>query len=265
MIKCPKLKNLNADQIAHFLMRKYDEKSKGGVLDLQKKGFNAESLTNDKNNLFRFLILIAYDRQPFVPYEIVWEKDDPKSAFSVLDRNDVFDLEKIERISEDDLGSILKRCIIRKNLHLHNTNPKNERRGTKFVRTIKDIAQRIDEIRNLLRNVKSGLDAVRLHQKLCEIHGIKSTISAKFIMYTVRGMKIGNIKLSELDLIAKDLLGEWHNRKWVKRLEDPFLGGRKGLLKEIMSKLKEDPIAIDYLFTLDRDYCSKRKCDECEL
>lgn len=106
---------------------------------------------------------------------------------------------------------------------------------------------------------------MRLHQKLCKIHGIKETIASKFIMYTVRDLKIGNIPLSELDLVSGYLLDEWHNQKWAQRLEDPSYGGRKGLLEEIVEHLKSDAIAIDYFWTLDREYCSKGRCQECDL
>jgi len=113
--------------------------------------------------------------------------------------------------------------------------------------------------------MRSGLDVMRLHQKLCKIHGIKETIASKFIMYTVRDLKIGNIPLSELDLVSGYLLDEWHNQKWAQRLEDPSYGGRKGLLEEIVEHLKSDAIAIDYFWTLDREYCSKGRCQECDL
>ena len=263
---CPKLRERSADQIASFLIRKYsEEKSKDIVKEFSNWGFTKESLMGDENKLFQFLVLVAYDRYPFVPYEIVWERNDRKSAFSVLKRNGLFNLNKVRRSTEDELNHILRQCVIRKDLHLHNTNPKNERMGTRFPRTIKELSQKIDRIMKQLKEMRSGLDVLRLHHEIESIHGFGPTTAAKFIMYTIRDMGIGDIHPSQLDLVAKHLVGEWHNRKWVRRLEDPSLGGKPGLLQEIMENLKDDPMAIDYFFTLDRYYCSKGRCKECEL
>jgi len=228
--------------------------------------FTRDSLTKDKNNLFKFLVLVAYDRQPFdrPDYYAVWERSDPESVFSVLERSGILNLEKVRKLTEQEIDAILRKCVAHK-LHLHNTNLKNEAKGTKFARTFKDIVENTDDIFENLSNMQSGLDVMRLHQKLCKIHGIKQTIASKFIMYTIRDLRIGNISPSELDLVSTHLLGEWHNQKWAKRLEDPSLGGRKGLLEEILEHLKSDPMAIDYFWTLDREYCSKGKCQECDL
>jgi len=267
MQACPKLKERSAEQIARFLIRNYnEEKVKGIVEEMEGWNFTKDSLTKDKNNLFKFIVLVAYDRQPFdrPDYFSVWERSDPDSVYSVLERNGILDLEKVRKLSEQEIDAILRKCVAHK-LHLHNTSMKNEAIGTRFAKTFKDIAQNIEDISESLSNVRSGLDVMRLHQELCKIHGIKQTIASKFVMYTVRDLGIGNVSPSELDLVSGHLLGEWHNQKWAKRLEDPSLGGRRGLLKEIVQHLKSDPMAIDYFWTLDREYCSKGRCQECAL
>lgn len=264
---CPKLKDRNSEQIAQFLIRKYnEEKVEAVVEEMEGWHFTKDSLTKNKNRLFKYLVLVAYDRQPFdrPDYFAVWERSDPESVFSVLENRGILDLEKARRFSEQEIDAILRKCVAHK-LHLHNTNLKNEAIGTKFARTFKDIVHNIDDISERLSNVRSGLDVMRLHQKLCKIHGIKQTIASKFIMYTIRDLRIGNVPLSELDMISRYLLGEWHNQKWARRLEDPSLGGRKGLLEKIIDKLKSDPMALDYFWTLDREYCSKGRCQECDL
>lgn len=263
--KCPKIQEMTAKQIASFLIRKYQEKSENFVKDFKSKGFTPESLTTDKNNMFKFMVLVAYDRFPFVPYEIVWDEDDPLSAYTVLQEKGLFDIDRVSEMSEKDLDKTLKKCIIRKGLHLHNSNPKDERRGTKFSRVIEEIASNVDIVMNLLRNAKNAQDIITLHRVIDGIYGFGPTIASKFIMYTIRDMKVGNVPVSELQPVAKYLLEEQHNKKWVKRLEDPLQGGREGLLQEVQEEMKEDPMAIDYFFTLDRNFCSKGRCDACEL
>jgi len=267
MRPCPKLKERSAEQIAQFLISKYNEKKVKGIIEeMEEWHFTKDSLTKEKNNLFKFLVLVAYDRQPFdrPDYFAVWERGDPESVFSVLEKNNILDLEKVRKLSEQEIDTILRKCIAHK-LHLHNTNLSNEEIGTKFAKTFKDIARNINDISESLSNVRSGLDVMRLHQKLCKIHGIKQTIASKFIMYTIRDLRIGNVPFSDLDMISRHLLGEWHNQKWAKRLEDRSLGGCVGLLEEIVEHLKLDPMAIDYFWTLDREYCSKGRCQECDL
>lgn len=263
--KCPKIKDRTAKQIASFLTRKYQEKSENFVEDFELKGFTSESLTTARSNLFKFMVLVAYDRYPFVPYEIIWEKDDPESAYAVLQRKGLFDIDQVTRMSGEDLDKTLKNCIIKKGLHLHNSNPTNEKRGTRFSRVIKEIVSNIDIVMNLLRNAKNAQDIITLHRVIDGIYGFGPTITSKFIMYTVRDMKVGNVHVSELEPVAKYLLEEQHNKKWVKRLKDPLQGGREGLLQDIQEEMKEDSMAIDYFFTLDRDFCSKGKCDACEF
>ena len=267
MRKCPKLKDRTSKEIASFLIKKYNaEKVRKMVNEFEGWGFTKDELSRNKVLLFKFLILIAYDRQPFdrPNYYTVWDKNDPDSVYNVLERNGILNLERIRKSSIKEIEVSLRKCVSH-GYHLHNTNPKNEKIGTKFAKTIKQIAEKIDEIFDLLLNLRSQSDILRLHRKLCTIHGIKETIAAKFIMYTVRELGIGNVSPSELEPIAFFLFGEIHNKKWAKRLEDPSLGGRKGLLDEVMENLKIDPLAIDYFWYLDREYCSKGKCEECGL
>lgn len=264
MKKCPKLQDRTADQIASFLIKKYNEQ---GIMEtiryFKQQGFTAKSLTSNSNDLFKFLVLIAYDRRPFNPYEIIWEKDDPKSVFSVLDSKGLLDLNKIRKISEHALNAKLKQCIVRKNLRLHDI--KKSGRGIRFAKVMKEIALRIDQIMLRLSTIKSSSDVESLHREIDDIYGFGPTISTKVIMYLIRGMNIGKVPTSELGAIAKHFEGEWHNSKWCRRIENPSLGGRKGLLQEVEQRLKDDPMAIDYFFYLDRNYCSKRKCDVCGL
>lgn len=262
--KCPKLQRRTADHIAAFLIKKYNEEGITKTIEyFNQQGFTAKSLINNRNNLFRFLVLIAYDRRPFNPYEIVWDRSDPKSVFSVLDDKGLLNLNKIEKISERVLDGKLKRCIVRKNLHLHDIRKSG--RCIRFARMFKQVASKVDDIMFHLSNVKSGSDVEKLHQEIDSIYGFGPTIASKTIMYLIRGMKIGDVPTSELNVIAKHFRGEWHNSRWGRRIEDPPLGGRKGLLQEVEERLKDDPMAIDFFFYLDRNYCSKGRCNDCSL
>jgi len=267
MKKCFKLKDRTPTQIASFLIRKYNEEMVEGMIEeFEGWGFSKEKLAKDKGTLFKFLVLVAYDRQPFdrPDYYAVWDKNDYNSVYNMLERNGLLNLDKIRKSTEEEIEFLLRKCVAH-GYHLHNSNPKNERIGTKFAKTIKQISEKIDDVMNTLLNLKSVSDIIRLHRKLCTIHGIKETIAAKFIMYTVRELGIGNVDPSQLEPVAFFLFGEWHNQKWARRLEDSSLGGREGLSEQVVEHLKEDPMALDYFWQLDREYCSKSRCDECEL
>jgi len=267
MLQCFKLKDRTSIEIASFLIKKYnEEKVEGMIEEFEGWGFSKENLVKDSGTLFKFLVLVAYDRQPFdrPDYYAVWDKNNLNSVYNVLERNRLLNLDKIRKSSEEEIELLLRKCVAH-GYHLHNSNPKNERIGTKFAKTIKQISEKIDDAMHILLNLESSSDIIRLHRKLCTIHGIKETIAAKFIMYTVRELGIGNVDPSQLEPVAFFLFGEWHNQKWARRLEEPSLGGREGLLEQVVEHLKEDPMALDYFWQLDREYCSKRRCDECEL
>jgi hypothetical protein len=267
MQECFKLKDRNPTQIASFLVRKYNsEKVKAMIEEFEAWGFTKESLVEDRGNLFKFLVLVAYDRQPFdrPDYYAVWDKDNRNSVCSVLEQAELLNIDKVRNLSEKEIELLLRKCVAH-GYHLHNSNPKSERMGTNFAKTIKKISETTDDLMHALPRVQNSTDTLRLHRKLCTIHGIKETIAAKFIMYTVRELGIGNVSPSQLEPIAFYLFGEWHNQKWAKRLENPVLGGRNGLVEQVMEQLKEDPIAVDFFWQLDREFCTKGKCQECEL
>lgn len=267
MQKCSKLRDRSPSQIASFLLRKYNsEKVKAMIEEFELWGFTKENLCRDRENLFRFLVLVAYDRQPFdrPDYYAVWNKSDQKSVCSVLEKAGLFNIDHIRTLSEKEIELLLRQCIAH-GYHLHNSNPANGGIGTNYAKTIKKLSEITDDIIQLLPKLQTGYDVLNLHRKLCTIHGIKNTIASKFIMYTVRELGIGNVPYSQLEPIAFYLFGEWHNKKWAKRLEDPVLGGRPGLAEQLMEHMKSDPIALDYLWQLDRDYCTLGKCQQCDL
>lgn len=266
MQRCTKLANRKASDIASFLITKYNsEKVQEMIREFNSWGFTKESLVTDGDNLFKFLILISYDRRPFdkPDYYTVWDKNDLNSVYTVLEKSGIFSMKRIKSFSEAELKLILSKCVAH-GYHLHNTNP-NGNGGTNYAKTIKNISEVTNDIMQLLTNIQTSMDILKLHRKLCTIHGIKNTIAAKFIMYTVRELGIGNVPASQLEPIAFFLFGEWHNQKWAQRLEDPAFGGRHGLAEQLMEEMKSDPIAIDYFWQLDKEYCTKGKRFDCEL
>jgi hypothetical protein len=266
MQACYKLKSRSAEQIASFLIAKYNsDKVPEMREEFRSWGFTKESLCTDRKTLFRFLVLIAYDRQPFdrPDYNAVWDTTDRDSVRSVLGEAGLLEIDRIATLSEGEIKSSLAKCVAH-GCHLHNTNPFGAV-GTDFSKTIKMVSQITDEVMKTLPKLQTALDIFNLHRRVCTVHGIKETIASKFIMYTVRELGIGNVPHSQLEVIAHYLFGESHNKKWKQRLEDPTFGGRTGLLEQIMEKMKSDPIALDYLWELDRDYCTKENCSQCEL
>jgi hypothetical protein len=256
MKKCPRLINRSPEQIASFLIRKFqNEKVKYTVDEFARWGFTKEALLKSKDVLFQFLVLVSFDRRPYSPYELVWDVDNPNSVFSTLRRSGLLELGRIKSVKEEELNEILKNLTV-KNLHL---NYLDLAKKIKTAKTMKEIALKIEELAFQLNNIHSAYDAVRLNQMLDNVTGIGPTIASKFILYTIRCMGIGNVNPSQLDLIAQHLRNEWRNSKWVKQLEEI------GVLEDVYQKLREDPFSFDYFWDLDRYYCSKEKCNECEF
>jgi len=256
MKKCPRLVNRSPEQIASFLIRKFqNEKVKYIVEEFATWGFTRETLLKNKDVLFQFLVLVSFDRRPYSPYELVWDVNNSTSVFSTLKRSGLLELNRVKSLREEELNRILKNLTV-KNLHLSYLDLTKR---IKTAKTMKEISSKIEQVAFQLNNMNSFYDVMRLHQMLDDIHGIGPTIASKFIMYTIRCMGIGNIDPSNLDLVVKHLQNGWRNSKWVKQLEEI------GILEDVYQKLKEDPFSFDYFWDLDRYYCSQEKCDECEF
>jgi len=227
-------------------------------------GFTKENLCTDREVLFRFLILISYDRQPFdrPDYFAVWDPTDQQSVFNVLKTAGLFEIDRIRKLSEAEISHDLSKYVAH-GYHLHNTNPGGGP-GTDYSKTFKKISQITDEVMATLPKLRTALDVYNLHARV-HVHGIGDIIASKFIMYTVRELGIGNVPHSELGVVSSHLFGEAHNKKWAQRLEDPKLGGRPGLMYQVMQNMTEDPMALDYLWQLDKDFCTSGRCEECDL
>jgi len=253
---CIKLKKKSAKEIASFLIKKFNENKVNHLVEEFKKfGFSSRSLINDLENLFKFLVLLSYDRRPFSPYEIVWDRENPNSVFSILEENGLLNLSNILKTPEDELHKYLDKLRV-KGLRLSYLDLGKRIKASK---TLKEIASRVDKIMAQLRNLTSGYDVFVLHKMLDDIYGIGPTIASKFILYVVRCMGVGGINPSEYGDLALNLKDEWRISKWVKRLKDA------GILEEVKRELRQDPFAFDYFWDLDRNFCSKRRCEECEL
>jgi hypothetical protein len=256
MLKCPKFQKRTPDEIASFLIRKFrNEKVKYVVKEFATWGFTKETLLESKDVLFRFLVLVSFDRRPYSPYELVWDINNSASVFSTLKRNGLLELNKVKSLKEEELNEILETLTV-KNLHL---NYLDLGKKIKTAKTMKEISSKIEQMEFQLNNISSAYDVMKLHQTFDDITGIGPTIASKFIMYTIRCMGIGNVNPSQLDLIAQHLRNEWRNSKWVKQLQE------MGILEDVHQKLKEDPFSFDYFWDLDRYYCSQEKCSECEF
>ena len=210
---CPKLRRITTRELSTFLLKKFNEEKVTNIIrEFKRFGFTSQTLLSELNNLFQFLVLIAYDRRPFSPYEIVWDKENPCSVFSVLEENCLLDLSRIRSLPEDQLHELLERCRV-KGLVLSYLDLGKRIKAAKMM---KDIASKVEEIASCLNNLKSGNDVVKLHKMIDDIYGIGPTIASKFIMYVVRCMGVGNIDPSEYGVLASSLKSEWRNSKWVR-------------------------------------------------
>ena len=74
----------------------------------------------------------------------------------------------------------------------------------------------------------------------------------------MREIKIGIVQPKHFDLIEEDLLGEYHNNKFAKEIE---LKHGHGFIEEVIKNLKKtgDPLAIDALYFIDRDFPQLKK------
>lgn len=219
--ECPKLRERSVEEIALFLIENYNQKKiQTDVSFFKKNGFTARSLQTDVNNLFRFLVLVSYDRRPFTSsrefskYENIWNKQDPSftTLHAILEQKQILNREWVKLRDQPQIQAALAKIRIN-NSRLDTSARKSTEWGTNFAKTILQLAQRSDEILRDLKSVKESPDIVKLHQNMCKIHGFGEVISAKFLMYTLREMQIGNIIPSEFQPIAKYIRKEYHNEQ----------------------------------------------------
>lgn len=249
---CPRLPGKNANEIAIFLIDNFNNVRLKRVIDsMSASGFSREAFLKDRGVLFRSLVELAYDRWPY--------SGRLDKVRSLLENNRIFDLNYIRNVNEEELELILTFCEVGLGLTLCKADT------TYYPRTIKEIASSVDVIADLLSKTRSGSDARILQKHIMKIHGFGPVLSAKFILFYIREKSVCHVPRSELGVIAKDLQKEYHNEKWVYRLKYPEFGGRPGLLREVWNELSEDPMAFDYFYNLNKDYCSQNLCAECSF
>lgn len=260
---CHKLKDNSAEQIASSLMKLFREETvEANIEYFRDLGFTASNMEKDKDVLFRFLVLLSYDRQPFSVYEAVWERGNPQSIFSVLDDQSLLDLNGVRALSDKELRRKLENAKARGYI-LAYTSPSGV--GTDYAKMFRELSLKIDEIAVKLKEVRTGADAEKLFDKIMEVHGFGNVLTAKFILFVIREMGIGAVPSEDLGSIASHIHGERHNRGFIKMMNDPSRGGREGLFRDVLSHMREDPMAFDYVFGLHREYCQKGACDDCPL
>lgn len=258
-MECKLIKEKLANELADFLIECYDKtKVPEDKQYFSDNGFTGDSLTKDIDNLFKFTILVGYDRRPFFPFEIVWNLDRERSVSNVLNQLGIFSVSKMQNIPMNELDELLENSTVENNYHLN--SDKRNGRGTKFAQMIKELSHKTTELRNNLLSVNNELDVIKLHRYIDNIHGFGVTLASKFIMYTLREIQLRPIDYSYLAYAAEGLKGELHNTTWCEMIVNQH---GQIYFNEMLYNLKRDPMAFDYIFYLDRYYCNRKSCSDC--
>lgn len=217
--------------------------------NFEKAGFTKESMIQDKNKIFQMIILAAYDQQPFTRAARGWEPiwfELPE----LLSKLRLFTIRQVNEKSIVEIEDQLSKAVFY-NYHINNKGNIN----TSYSYTFKDTAKVCQEFKLIKKmlNASSSYDVKQIQQIISgNIKNIGLMIASKIIMYTLREIGIGKARPEHFDLIFYDLLGEYHNNKFIKEIESKY---SSGFIDQVIKELINlgDPLSIDALYYVDRD------------
>ena len=227
--------------------------------DYNKCGFTINNLTNDPNYLFRLLVFAAYDQGPFTGsakgWEPIWGISGSQKLPEILANLELFSLEDIKKHSIDSISGKLG-SVTFYNYHIDKKNSI----CPEYAKTFKTIFGKIteDSLLNKFIEADSKDKILDLFDTLMQIENIGETITSKIIMYVLREIHINNINNSCFCDVANKIMGEFHNNRLIKELDNYYFYGFSQRLYEVLVK-NGDPYAIDALYYIDRDDKSLKK------
>lgn len=248
-----------AELLAEHLLQVYkNEQIPQSVEDFCLAGFSRESLAKNPDQLFRMIVLAAYDRRPFTQavggYERIWEMGKPANGVpSLLHSRQLWSVHEVLLRSIKQLETYLDGLTLG-DLHLSSDGAR-----TFYANTLIQAAQLVkDGFLDQLKEVSSSKDIRTVFDRFDSVHGIGETIASKLVKYTLREIAIGKVQPAEFPLdVAWPITQEYHAESGAALLQS-LSPDIPALTAGILYK-KGDAYAIDALF-----YLNRRKSNELE-
>lgn len=242
-----------AERIVEKLIAVYREQTVPEMVrEFEGWGFPAHALRDQWELLYVFLVLAAYDRQPYTRaggYERIWA-DEPGSLRRVLGDKGLLDPHEITAAKVEAIEPALADARYG-GLSLQTDRGAGSTQGTLYARTLKEVGTAVLGLHSRVLNAKSGADAEVLFRLFDDIHGIGPTIASKLCKYLLRELRLGDVPPSQLARCAQPILGEYHNSDGYRKLALSFGEGTMGEVLESLAQ-SADPYAIDAIFFINR-------------
>ena len=253
-------KDIILSKIGKLLIEIYNNNKIPKYLEYYNKcGFTINNLMNDPNYLFRLLVFAAYDQGPYTGaakgWESIWGISGSQKLPEILANLGLFSLEDIKKHSIVSISEKLSKVTFY-NYHIDKKNSV----CPEYAKTFKTIYRKIteDSLLNKFIKTDSRDKVMDLFGNLIQIENIGETITSKIIMYVLREIRINNINNGCFCDVAKKVMGEFHNNRFIKELDNYYFYGFSQRLYEELVK-NGDPYAIDALYYIDRDDKSLKK------
>ena len=222
------------------------------IREFEQWGFSADALKERWELLHEFIVLAAYDRQPYTRvggYERIWA-DEPGSLRRVLDEKGLLDARSVGGLKVQAVEAGLSEARFG-GLSLQTDRGAGSTQGTLYARTIKEVAGSSRSLHGRVLGAKTASDAASLFQSFDDIHGIGPTIASKLCKYLLRELRLGNVAPSMLGPCARTIISEYHNSEGYKKLVHDFGDDTMNEALEGIAS-SEDPYAIDAIFFINR-------------
>ena len=253
-------KDIILSKIGKLLIEIYNNNKIPKYLEYYNKcDFTINNLINDPNYLFRLLIFAAYDQGPYTGaakgWEPIWGISGSQKLPEILSNLGLFSLEDVKKHPIASISEKLRKVTFY-NYHIDKKNSI----CPEYAKTFKTIYRKIteDSLLNKFIKTNSRDKVVDLFDNLIQIENIGETITSKIIMYVLREIHINNINNNFFCDVAKKIMGEFHNNRLIKELDNYYFTGFSQRLYEELVK-NGDPYAIDALYYIDRDDKSLKK------
>jgi hypothetical protein len=239
---------ISPERLARALVRYYNEDIVPAMVEeFDSWGFDKETLAKSNDAFFLFLVLSAYDRQPYTrsgAYDRVWAAD-PGTVRRLIEDARLHRVSTIQEIAPERLETLLRHMLFGR-LSLAGDG------RLRYAETFKDVARQAAELREYTVNCKNTFEVASLHWRFDQIHGVAATIAAKLVKYLLREIDIGQVSPADFPTsIARHLIAEQHVRRALERLDQQYSRAYVSSLWGELEKL-EDTFAIDALFYADR-------------
>jgi len=251
----PKRVSVDYGKLAVYMVNEFNARyHKEYVEYFTKMGFSRETIL-DSSILFRFMSIISYDMRP-LSYRQVWgpphhPEFDNNSVKQALEQLGL-DLTSVREMEEETLRKKLHSRVLklRNDIFRMDVHDWKERGYIDHATGLKDLANNIDTIARLFKDLAASRDIKQLYDTIDSIRGFGPALTSKTILFIVRCFGVGFREVDPKDLrpIADGLLKEYVVESRAKRLR-----GNGVDIQVLLGKLIElgDPLVLEYLYLLD--------------